>query len=47
MKERKQKLWEPPERSLPGGGVPCFGQASGKLKQLKALTIRGCQPVLS
>lgn len=32
-------------RALPSG--PCFGQASGKLKQLKALTIRGCQPVLS
>lgn len=38
MKERKRKHWESLKQTLLGGGVPCFGQASGKLKQLKALT---------
>lgn len=27
--------WEPPEQTLPDGGVPDFGWASGKLKHLR------------
>ena len=38
---------EPPEQTLPDGGVPDFGWASGKLKHSKALTAEGCQQVLS